>query len=59
MAVVPVPEAAVHKQNSSVARKNKIRTTGQVFSMQPKPKSRLVQFGSDQQLRFRVLAPDA
>jgi hypothetical protein len=40
---VAVPETAMHKDDSTEARKNQIRTTGKVFPVDSKPKSASVE----------------
>jgi len=55
---VPVPEATVHENNSTVPRKDQVRFSGQ-FSLQSVTQASAVQVFSYDQLRLGVLAPDA
>lgn len=52
--MVAMPETAVDKNHSLVARENNVRTAGQ----QAKAQAACVQGFADQQLRLAVLTPD-
>lgn len=56
---MPVPEAAVNEDRRPVARKNQIRSAGNVFRMQPEPEPLTMQAAADQTLRLSVTAADA
>ena len=53
-AIMPVPEAAVHKQNRTEFRKHQIRLSRQLPVVQPIPETAPVQQLADQQLRLCV-----
>ena len=55
---VPVPEAPVHEDRSTVFRQDQIRATGNLLRVQPEPEAQPVQSAADQTLRLRVAAPD-
>ena len=57
-AVMPVPEAAVHKQNRTEFRKHQIRLSRQLSVVKPIPETASVQQLADQQLRLCVGALD-
>lgn len=59
MTIVPVPEASVRKENSSVSGKDDIRLSWKGTIMQPEPKPGRMQTTSQRKLRLSVLAPDA
>ena len=50
-AIMPVPEAAVHKQNRTEFRKHKIRLSGQLPVVQPIPETAPVQQLADSTMR--------
>ncbi len=58
MAIVPVPEASVSKENSFVFRKDDIRLPRQGAIMQPEPESSRMQATSQRQLRLCVFTPN-
>jgi hypothetical protein len=58
-AVVPVPEAAVHKKGNAPAPKDDIRLSRKVPGMEPKSVAHRVQEPTNGHLRSRVTAPDA
>jgi hypothetical protein len=57
-AIMPVPEAAVYKQNRTELRKHQIRPSRQLPVVQPISETSSVQQLSDQQLGLCVGAPD-
>lgn len=57
-AIMPVPEASVHKQNRAELRKHQIRLSGQLRIVQSIPETSPMQKLADQQLRLGVGALD-
>jgi hypothetical protein len=58
-AVVPVPEAAVHKKGNPPAPKDDIRFPRKVSGLEPKSVAHRVQKPTNGHLRFGVTASDA
>ena len=54
-AMMPVPEAAMHKDRNSVFRKDEIRFSGQIVSVKPEPVPAGMQRFPDRDLWFRVM----
>jgi hypothetical protein len=54
-----MPETAMHKHNRTVPAEHDIRTTGQIFAMEPKTKSKAMQNAANRQFRPGVAATDA
>lgn len=59
MAIVLMPETAVHKDNGFVARKDQVRFPGQVFRMQTVTQPGRMQRLADQQFRLCVASFDS
>lgn len=59
MAIVPVPEASVSKENRPVFWKDDIGLSREGAIMQPEPEPGRVQTVSQRQLRLRIFTPDA
>jgi hypothetical protein len=55
---MPVPEAAMHKDDEAVLRQDNVRSARQVLSMQAEAVSKSVQSRPHNPLRARVLGPD-
>lgn len=58
VAVVAMPETAMHEHHGIPACENEVGLAGQVFAVQAEAESAPVQRGSDYQLGFGVLALD-
>jgi hypothetical protein len=58
MAVVPMPEAAIHEYDGPVTGKNQIGFPGQILYMQPIAQPGSMQRFTDQQFRFCMAAFD-
>jgi hypothetical protein len=58
-AFMSMPEAAMHENHSVEARKNEIRSAGQVFPVKPEAQSARMQAAPQQQFRFCVATADA
>ena len=56
---MPVPEAAMHEDDSAAPRKRQIRASWQILTMQPEAKAQRMQPLAQQHFRLRVLAADA
>ena len=59
MTVVAMPEAAVYEYDGLPARKDNIGLSRQILRVKPVAKSERVQATPDNELRLRVLSPDA
>lgn len=57
VAIVPVPEASVHKDSRSVPAQYKIWLSRKAAVMKPETKPELVQSGSDEHFRSRIAPP--
>lgn len=57
-AIMPMPEAAMNKDDGMPFRKNEIRLSGQVAGMQPVPKTTGMQPAPDQKFGSGILSPD-
>lgn len=57
-ATMHVPEASVNKNDFVVPRQDKVRFSGQVFSVKAKSESHLMHQTSHNHFRFRILAAD-
>lgn len=56
---VLMPEAAVNKDNEPMPRQHDVRLSGQIASMQPKPKSHRMKRSANDQLGLCPLRPNA
>ena len=55
-AFMPVPEAAMNKNDGFIFRQDDVRFAGKVFHIFSKPVARAVQHGADKNFRFRIFA---
>jgi hypothetical protein len=56
---MPVPEAAVHENDLSSARKHEVRGARQAADVESVPEAERVDESPNDHLGFRILAPDA